>query len=309
MYLDEKFFFISPSFHVEKNVIRKLIENEYEVYVIKSYKYAKAILRRYPDSICFINYDAELSPEQWFNFVLSFEEDPKLSTIFLGITSERVKKTDKDKFLLYTTIPAGFIQHTMDMDDLTATIISILSINGAKGRRKFVRADTSKMANAIGYFSNSGKTYSVKIQNISSVGISCFVPLLGASLFPINGMIRNFSLTLDEITFQCNVAVLSVQQSNNKLQVILMFLKGMPYSVKTQIHSFVYKTLQETIALSAISDNPDTTDYSTVRNTAEKLGSKATLSIDETNEVEELEEVEYVEEVATTDNVVYADDV
>jgi hypothetical protein len=70
---------------------------------------AKNILIHYPDSICFINIDSSLESLHWLNFIHSFELDPVLSTIFLGILSHNNRNKDRELFLLNTVIPAGFI--------------------------------------------------------------------------------------------------------------------------------------------------------------------------------------------------------
>ena len=67
-----KVFFVNPSFLIENYVFDFLRKNEYEVYMLQDYKKAKSILAAYPDSICFIDIDAELSYSEWYNYMKSF---------------------------------------------------------------------------------------------------------------------------------------------------------------------------------------------------------------------------------------------
>ena len=102
-----KVFFVMPSYDFQSLVIPSLYEQEFEVYILDNFTKAKDILRSFPDSICFINTDEGLSPSEWFFYIKSFESDPMLSTIFLGIICTRMTKAQKEQFAIETTIPAG----------------------------------------------------------------------------------------------------------------------------------------------------------------------------------------------------------
>ena len=85
---------------MEKYLIENLRQNEYEVYIIKEYRKAKSVLSKFPDSMCFINIDEELSFSEWFNFMKSFQESDALKGIYLGILTETASMEDKDKFMM-----------------------------------------------------------------------------------------------------------------------------------------------------------------------------------------------------------------
>src|SRR5574344_206655 len=166
-----KVFFLNPPYSVRKYVITSLQEMEYEVYTIDDYRDAKNILRHYKDSICFVNIDETLTADSWFNFITSFENDESLNSIFLGVVSERMRKSDKDLFLLKTKIPAGFIPLNGKIDDITETFRGILEINGAKGRRQYVRASCANDKDAILLYTTDSKMYQMKLLDLSSVGV------------------------------------------------------------------------------------------------------------------------------------------
>src|SRR5574344_1201362 len=170
-----KVFFLDPPYSVRKNVIVRLQELEYEVYTIDDYRDAKNILRHFKDSICFINIDEGLSSDGWFNFIASFEEDETLKSIFLGVVSEHARKSDKDLFLLKAKIPAGFVPLNKKIDDITETIKGVLEINGAKGRRQYVRASCANDKDAILLYTTDSKMYQMKLLDLSSVGVAAIL--------------------------------------------------------------------------------------------------------------------------------------
>ena len=78
--LGRKIFFLNLSTDVKERIISVLREEEYEVYFLDNYRYAKNALREYPDSIFFLQIDDhsqnELDTIQWFNFLNSFIKEP-----------------------------------------------------------------------------------------------------------------------------------------------------------------------------------------------------------------------------------------
>ncbi|OQY36358.1 MAG: hypothetical protein B6229_10310 [Spirochaetaceae bacterium 4572_7] len=53
----KKIFFLYPHSVIKTDLIHSFIENEYEVYTIKDYLKVKPILKKFNDSIIFINID------------------------------------------------------------------------------------------------------------------------------------------------------------------------------------------------------------------------------------------------------------
>jgi hypothetical protein len=265
-----KVFFLNPAFSTKNIIVNKLIEDEFEVYVIDNYRDVKNVLRNFPDAICFINIDDQLTHEQWLNFIKSFETDETLKSIFLGILSSRISKTDRDLFLLKTSIPAGFIMTNERMEDVTDTIRGILNINGAKGRRQYVRTNCESDPNALMLVRIGGKMYKMHLLNISIVGAACILAPQYKDMFQTNSVIRNISVMLGGKYFDCTVAVYAVDSTPKYCKLVLLFMHGLPYAVKKLIRTYVTDTLQKKV-LDIIKSNPqDMEDYSKAVKTAEK---------------------------------------
>ena len=264
-----KVFFLCPPFDFEKIIIDRLFTLEYEIYTIQDIKDAKNILMHYPDSICFINIDTCLESMHWLNFIHSFEADPVLSTIFLGIISHNNKNKDKELFILNTQIPAGFISTAVNYDELTAKFVQILDLNGAKGRRKYIRADCSHDRFVIAKLVVSTSVYEIKIKDISSVGFSVDVPLSYQDQIKTNLVVRNCTIKLHDKYFTEPATIIIAKPEKDTIHVVFVFLQGMSFANKSLIRSYIHALLQKKISEILKGCSPDTSDYSIPVETAE----------------------------------------
>lgn len=256
-----KVFFVDFSELFKANIVPVLLENEIELYVIDSYKNAKNILRLYPDSICFICIDRDLPPENWFNFIMSFEHDPMLSTIFFGIASERNDEDVKNHFLLNATIPAGFISLNINDDALVDNLMRILDLNGAKGKRRFVRADCEDDVLVSADCTIDGARIPLKITDISSAGVSCRTEEKFAGFFKPNMLIRDLSISLRSKKIQVSSIVIHSSVKGNALTVILLFTKGMSIASQKIVREYVQYCLQKEINDQLMDSPPDKSNY------------------------------------------------
>ncbi|MFA6855622.1 MAG: hypothetical protein WCR31_00300 [Treponema sp.] len=257
-----KVFFLNPAFSTRNVIISRLIEDEFEVYIIDDYRDAKNVLRAYPDSICFINIDDQLPHEQWLNFIKSCETDPSLQSIFLGILSSRINKADKDQLMLKVSIPAGFIMMNERLEDITETIEGILNINGAKGRRQYVRTNCTSDPNALMLVHLGTKVYKMHLLDISVVGAACILAPQYKDMFQVNSVIRNIYVTLDKKNFNCAAAVYAVIVTPKYCKLVLLFMQGLSYTAKKLIRSYITTRLQQKITEIIMENIRDMTDYS-----------------------------------------------
>lgn len=236
-----KVFFISPSYVIDKYLIEKLRQNEYEAYILRDIKKVKSVLAKFPESMCFINIDEGFSYSAWFNFMKSFQLSQDLSGIYLGILSNSATWEDKDKFLMNIKLPGGFNQF-----DKTETFLNnfmkILDLNGAKGRRKFLRLDTRGLNDVSGYMTSEGKLYAVNIKDLSSAGFAITYRQELMSLFQKNTLIRNLSLTVGRKTMICSCIVFNTQSNpDGTAMSVLMLTNENPEETKIYIRNFIFE--------------------------------------------------------------------
>ncbi len=275
-------FFLNPPLSVENSVIPVLKDKEYEVYIIREYNTAKPILRNHDNAICFIFVDDVLSMDAWYNFIKSFENDPSLQSIFLGVLSIKAKPKEQERFMMNLKLPGGFVILEKQMNNNAETIEGILNINGARGVRKCIRLELDDSNDVNGYFTNGTMLYSFRLVNISELGFAAMVPAKMGAIFQPGKVIPNVSITMKRFSFVCSIVVYKASMVKGSVLVVAMLHPETSAVVKKKIHDFLYDTLElrHRIVLENIAR--DMTDYN-VRVRAE-------------GEEEEIAEAEEIEE-------------
>ncbi len=236
-----KIFLINPSFIIEKFLIENLRRNEYEVYLIDDYKKAKAILANYPDSLCFINIDSELSYSEWFNYMKSFSLSKALSGIYLGVMSTSAGWDDKDKFLFNIRLPGGF-NHVEKTEKFLKDFMMILDLNGAKGRRKYIRLDTRGIDDVNGYIVHQGKLFTLGIKDISSAGFAVTFKKELSYIFQKNTHIRDLSITVGRKSMVCSCIVFNTMiNADGSAMSVLMLTNENPETTKDFIRNYIFE--------------------------------------------------------------------
>ncbi len=300
-----KVFFVNPPLYVENYLHLELKQHEYEVYIISDFRYTKAALRHFPDALCFIFIDDEMSYDEWFNFIQSFQKDSVLKTIFVGLMSANIPKQQHERFLMNLSLPGGFIMLTeFKGSALIEKIVGILDLNGAKGRRKYLRWDCSSTDTPInGYFANGSQLLQVSIVNISSVGFVCYYPTSYGDALKKNSLIPSFSITLGRRSIVTPSVVFETKRVDaSKFISIMLFSKHVGQDDRKVIKNFVFDQLQDRFEKLVFAAQPDVEDYSNKAQKAPKPEEAAenAENIEEAEEVLEADETENKEAAADT---------
>lgn len=257
-----KVFFLNPTLSIQNVFVRKLQDLEYEVYTIENYADAKPVLSEYEDAICFINIDDQLTYKQWFNFIKSFESDSSLDTVLLGVISEKIRPHEKEEFLLKTKLAGGFISTQKSLDVAYDTILKILDINGAKGRRKYVRLDCSVLDNVEFSCALNNKLYFPKLEDISSVGFSCRIEHSLVAFFRKGLKCSSVNIRLGIRRIFCSADIFAVKPEPDSSIVVFLFDENTPLSERDKIKKFIALTLQERMNDFISNSIKDTMNYS-----------------------------------------------
>ncbi len=289
--IGRKIFFVNPPLYVENYLQPELKQYEYEAYVIKDYKYTKNALRMFPDALCFIFIDDELSYDGWFNFILSFQQDEKLKTIFVGLMSAMIPPPVREKFMMNLSLPGGFIMlNEVKGSALIENIIGILELNGAKGRRKYLRLDCDETISIKGYFANQSQLLQVSIANISSVGFTCYYPKTYGNALAAKMIVPSFSITLGRHSIVTPSVVYDVKSfDENNYFAVLLFLKQVGPDDRKVIKNFIFEHLMARFENMIYANPPDIEDYFGKNQKAadEKTAEEAAEEIEEAEEVVE----------------------
>lgn len=283
--LGRKVFFVNSPYFVTNTIIPRLTELEYEVYTLDTYMLVKPVLKKYPDSICFLNIDCEdLSYDEWFNFASSFEDDEVLSTIMFGVICQHTPRNERERFMMDIQLPAGVIQYIPDLDTLFSHFKQILDINGAMGKRKYIRADCGKNPRIYAEIDLRVKKVPLLIQNISSVGIACFGNETHVKLLEDKTVYRTV-LYLENQAIPGSLVVLTKRVVDGHIIIIMLFGQGFGLSSRSMIREFIRKRIQSNLNQELTGIGLDQTDYS-VSTLEENNAEEAAPESNETGENE-----------------------
>ena len=298
--IGRKVFFVNPPLYVENYLQPELKLHEYEAYIIKDYKYTKNALRMFPDALCFIFIDDEMSYDGWFNYILSFQQDEKLKTIFVGLMSAMIPQPKREKFMMNLSLPGGFLMlNEIKGAELIKTVIGILELNGAKGKRKYLRLDCNDSISINGYFATQTQLLQVSIANISSVGFTCIFPKSYGAVLAKKMIVPSFSITLGRRSIATPSIVFDVKSfDNNNYFAMLLFLKQVGPDDRKVIKNFIFEHMEKRLDNLIYANPPDIDDYLGKAVSSEEKDTQTDEAVDEVEEIEEAEEVDETEKTA-----------
>lgn len=244
-----KIFFVDPAYNITSMLVPRLADLEYEVYILTSAAEVTAVLELYPLSMCFINAEAEKTVSEWMNFVHEIKSQERFANVIFGAMARSLRKSEKESLSVNTDFQGGYLNYSPDMDDLTHRFVMIFESFGAKGRRRYVRADCTKDPNVFARCTLNGQKCLFNLQNISTVGVSCYLPLSSANDFPPNTLLKDFTLLLHGIELIVGGAVITTKVEADRLLLVLLFMRGMTTSIKNVIREFISNTNQHAMDL------------------------------------------------------------
>ena len=115
--MGRKVFFVYPPSVVREELITRLIDNEYETYMIKDIKRAEILLEKYPTSICFVNIDTGMTEPEWELWIRKIMREPKFSGVGIGIVSYNNNDRLQKKYLMDIGIQCGYIKLKLGRDE------------------------------------------------------------------------------------------------------------------------------------------------------------------------------------------------
>jgi hypothetical protein len=239
-------FFLNPHGVFTEQLFLEILEQEYEVYVLKGHDAAWRAAAAYPGSILFVNVDAVFQGGQWGAWIRKLREDEKTSSTMVGILTYN---TDPELARIYLTeieAPCGFILLKQGLIESKRILLKTLEANEARGRRKFVRARCPESVKAFFNVKYGAKLYTGRIHDISAAGMTYNfdknLPLKSNEHLP------DIQLKLKGVL--CRVAGTFVAEvKEGTPRNLLMFDQPLPAETRGKIHRFIFHTLQENIAL------------------------------------------------------------
>lgn len=256
-----KIFFLNPSLRIQNTIVNRLRQEEYEVYTISDYKDGKPILSENETAICFVNIDGQLSFKQWFNFLHSFQNDSTLKSVILGALSMDAKPADIEQFVMKLCLPAGFVNLKDSSVLVYSNIQKILDLNGAKGRRQYVRLDCYGLEHLTANCLLNNRLVDFVLADLSSVGFAARCPKKFAVLFK-KGLRYTLTLHIDRKDYLVKADVFAIKENEEDSTIVFMLSLEPESSIRDEIRIFVFKMLQKQMDALLNSSIKDMTNYS-----------------------------------------------
>lgn len=241
--LGKKIFFLYPHSVIQDELIEQMLDDEYEVYMIKDHKRALDIMKQNPGSICFVNIDEGLNEPEWEAYVRDLVAEKETSGILVGILSYNSDKDLMQKYLMEVGVQCGYIQLKLGLEESAAIIRKVLTANEARGRRRYVRAICEQDPLSQVNITTDAGTLTGNILDISSVGISCSFE--HDPMYEKNTLLSNVQLVLRGARVKTEGVVLGFREEDVRRYVILF--KGLSAESKKKIRKYIYATLQQTV--------------------------------------------------------------
>ncbi len=250
--LGKKVFFVYPPSVIQKELVSLLIEQEFEIYMIKEHITARKLFRLYPDSLAFLNIDAGMTEPEWDAWIREVLADPATAALGIGIVSYNTDDNLRKKYLMDIGIRCGFVKLRLGVEQSAEILVESLKANEAKGRRKFIRANCFSDTLTSLNLNNAGKLIHGKIKDISVVGISCVFDI--DPFFPKNVVLNRIQLKLHGTLLLTDAVVFGSRVEDGATVYVLLFPPKMDGPSRTKIRNYIQSTLQAEMDLQAITN-------------------------------------------------------
>jgi DNA-binding response OmpR family regulator len=242
---ESKVYFLYPQTIIQDLLIKEIIKNEYEAYIVNDHIKMLNILKKYPNSVLFINIDAVLKDEEWQEYIRNMQLDPILKNVRIGVLSYNTDDKKVEKYIMQLMVSCGFIKLKTGFEECLNVILKALEAVEAKGKRKYIRIKCEKDV-----FCNikiNNKLYKGIVKDISTVGMAFYFQKEDETFLKANTQLDYIQINMRSAICFTSGVIATVRELNDNIFYVLMFDKKMKYDEKNKIYEFIQKALKEEI--------------------------------------------------------------
>jgi hypothetical protein len=235
-----KIFFMFPTVSVQNQIIEELVQQEFEVYVTKDHSKLSRTVRKYTNSIVFVNIDEGMPEMEWEKWIRGMMT--ALPNVDFGVFSSKNEDEIKQKYVSDMRVRCGFLHLSLDMSKSIPKVLEILKIMNAKGQRKYIRAAMDKDNTATLNISFNSGFINGTIKDISVVGISCAFeqdPDLKK-----NALFKDIQVRLQTMLLKVEAIVFGSRMNGDEKIYVFLFTQRINPEVRTRIRKYIQVTLQ-----------------------------------------------------------------
>jgi hypothetical protein len=239
----KKIFFLYPSAIIQNEVAYELIQQEYEVYIIKNHQNLRRVLKKFPDSIVLINIDDGLPEKEWEVWIRGVLGDPDTARVGIGILSATNNEALRRKYVTTINIQCGFTAIIkLDILKSVKQVYEILKTVDARGRRKYLRATSENEALTTINIPHNGLFIKGVIKDISVVGLSC--AFAEDPSLEKNSLCQDMQIKLQSAILKTEGIVFGSRQDGNAKIYVFLFTQRIDPDVRIKIRSYIQSIMQ-----------------------------------------------------------------
>lgn len=247
--LGKKVFFLYPPSVVKTELVTRLLDQEFEVYMLKDHESARKLLRAYPDSIIFVNIDEGMAENEWRSWIRAVIEDPLTKNVGVGILSYNTNEELSRFYLMELGARCGFVRLKLGLEESARILIGTLQANEAKGRRRYIRANCALDQLSSVNIRIAGASVEGTIRDISVVGFSC--SLQPDPNFQKNALVEDIQLKLRGVLLKVEGIVFGSRQDSGQTVYVILFSHKLDGVSRAKIRRYIQTALQSEIEVKA----------------------------------------------------------
>jgi hypothetical protein len=243
---EKKVFFLNISPFFQNEIGSELIHQEFEIYFTNEYTNLKRVLKKYPESIVFVNLDSLLPEKEWETWIRRTLADSATATIKFGVLADIYNDQIEKKYTEILKLPCGYTVVSKSEPQKTFRLLnSILVTMQARGRRKYVRAASENETQMTINIPYDGFYLKGVIKDISSVGISCVFQK--DPEFEKNALCKDMQIKLQTVILKTEGIVFGSRPDGLRKIYVFLFTQRVDPEARAKIRLFVHQVLQERI--------------------------------------------------------------
>ncbi|QQO11296.1 PilZ domain-containing protein [Breznakiella homolactica] len=243
----KKIFFLYPSSLVQNEIVGELIQQEFEIYCTREHKNLRRALKKYPNSILFINIDDGMPEKEWETYIRGLLGSSEITNLKIGILTSSGNEAIHRKYVNSVKVHCGVIPIKSNVTNATKLIFDTLQTCEAKGRRKYIRATTENETMTTINIPHDGSYINGTIRDISAVGLSCSFqedPNLEK-----NSYFQDIQLKLQSMLLKVEGIVFGSRMEGMAKVYVILFTQKIDPDVRMKIRKYIQSNLQSKMDL------------------------------------------------------------
>jgi hypothetical protein len=238
----KKVFLLHPTALVQNEIAAALIQRELEVYIVRDHVKLRRVLKKYPNSIVFVNIDNCLPEKEWDAWIQAVLKDPPTANIAFGIFASDNDGILVHKYVDFIKVKCGYTVIKPDTRKSIIQILENLKAVNAWGCRKYIRVTSDNETLTTINLPYNNDFIKGTIKDISVAGLSCCFPF--DPIIEKNSLISNIQIKLQSMLLKAEGIVFGSRMDGLLKIYVIIFTQRTDPEVRVKIRKFIQATLQ-----------------------------------------------------------------